>query len=180
MATRNPMNERNTTSKPSGQTRKSAASAKPVTKAAASVYVKDTSAAPKKKGFLARMSSSNQEPETSKERKAREQREAKAAAKKAEDKARRSFRPKTAEYKKWRIVFFAFLAAGLVIMLIATAFSSLAEDNYIVYTTLLILAWGCLTGAIVTDIKKVKPARDEAYYASVNVRNKSKNAKKSK
>ena len=172
------MNERNTTAKPAGQTRKSAASAKPVAKAAASVYVKDVNAKPKKKGFLARMSSNNQEPETAKERKVREAAEAKAAAKKEEDKARRNFKPKTPEYRKWKRVFWGFLALSVCCMIPVTFFSGMAETNYGIYVTLLILAWGFLTAAIITDIRKVKVVRDEAYYASVNVRNKSKNAKK--
>lgn len=49
MSQRNPMNERYTTDKPQGSTRKSAASAKPVAKAAASVR---TSAKPEKKGLF--------------------------------------------------------------------------------------------------------------------------------
>lgn len=174
------MNERNTTNKPVGQTRKSAASAKPVAKAAASVYVKDANAKPKKKGFFSRMASGDQEPETPKERKAREAAEARKAAEKAEQKARRNFKPKTPEYRKWKRVFWGFLCCSILCMVPVTFMSSLIETNYVAYVTLLIFAWGFLTAAIITDIRKVKGARDEAYYASVNVRNKSKNAKKNK
>lgn len=174
------MNERNTTAKPAGQTRKSAASAKPVSKAAASVYVKEANAKPKKQGFLARVSGKEPENETSKERKAREAAEARKAAEKEEAKARRNFKANTPEYRKWRRVFWGFMALSVCCMVPVTFFSQLLETNYMAYVTMLILAWGCLTGAIITDIRKVKPARDDAYYASVNVRNKSKNAKKHK
>ena len=50
MSQRNPMNERYTTDKPHGSTRKSAASAKPVSKAAASV--RTAPAKPEKKGLF--------------------------------------------------------------------------------------------------------------------------------
>ena len=49
MSTRNPMNERYQSEERRGVTKKSAASAKPKTKAAASVYIKPTEKTPQEK-----------------------------------------------------------------------------------------------------------------------------------
>ena len=95
MSQRNPMNERYTTEKHTGSTRKSAASAKPKTKAAASVTLGTTK-------------------KTQQQRKA----EAKAARKKEQDRQReldrKYYKPDTERYKKLKRLWWASLVGAVL------------------------------------------------------------------
>lgn len=161
MSQRNPMNERNQNrDELKGKTRRSAASAKPVTKAASSVYIKSANASAPKPGFLSRLIHGDNRSE----KELKQEAERKAARKEEnhrKDEIRR-FRPKNnPEYRKWRIIWAGFLLLGLVIVLIAAIFSAQLGD---VSMWAMVLAWGCLTASIVTDIKKIRPLREELYY----------------
>ena len=97
MTQRNPMNDRyqQTGEKKTGKTRKSAASAKPTTKAASSVHIEGK--APKPQGRFARAQRQAQQP------------------KKSSSSQDRDFQPDTPEYRKWRRIWWGFIIAALAL-----------------------------------------------------------------
>lgn len=102
MSQRNPMNERYTTDEHKGQTRKSAAAAKPKTKAASSVRIQPTEKTPQQKKA---------------EAKARKQKQRATEAK--------YYNPPTERYKKLRRVWWICLIAAIV----CTALSWITSSN---------------------------------------------------
>ncbi len=160
MSQRNPMNERNQNrDEVKGKTRKSAASAKPVSKAASSVYVKSANAKAAQPGFFSRLIHGDNRSE----KELKQEAERKAARKEAthrKDEIRR-FKPRNnPEFRKWRYVQAGLMIFGLIVVLIAAFFAEQLGDASMF---LLVLAWGCLTAAIVTDIKKIRPLREKLY-----------------
>ena len=94
MSQRNPMNERYTSEDRTGVTRKSAASAKPKAKAAASVTVKSAKKTPE-------------------QRKAEEKAARKAAAAKQREVERKYYKPDTPRYKRLRAIWWVLLIAAI-------------------------------------------------------------------
>ena len=94
MSQRNPMNERYTSEERTGTTRKSAASAKPKAKAAASVTVKSAKKTPE-------------------QRKAEEKAARKAAAAKQREVERKYYKPDTPRYKRLRLIWWILLIAAI-------------------------------------------------------------------
>lgn len=156
MTQRNPMNERyqNTDEKKTGKTRKSAASAKPVTKAASSVHIEGK--APKPKGRFARAQQRAQAP-TNKQRSSNE----------------RYFQPDTPEYRTWRRIWWILIIVALVF----TSLSFFATGRFESRTPMYVLlgtGYASLIAAIIIDVTKVRKIRKGA--AAVQSGSKSKAA----
>ena len=141
MTQRNPMNDRYQADDHQGKTRKSAAAMKPKTKAASSVRMQ-----PKEK--------------TKQQKKA----EKKVARQKQADLDRKYYNPPTERYKKLRRIWWVLLVGAIV----ATALSWLGRSwlpDFGVYATL-IVAYGCIIGALYLDFSKIKKER-RAYQAAM-------------
>ena len=181
MATRNPMNERYQGDGPGGQSRKSAASAKPVTKAAASVHVKQKPQTPSEK--RAARKAREKEAEVKAKQKAAKA-AAKEAAKEAEqakttgivvEKAKQkpsektggflsslktpaeAAAAKTDEYKKWRRVYWILLGVGIALVLSSfLVTNTLGYDSPFLWAPI-IASYVVIIAALVVDFRKVKP-----------------------
>ncbi len=191
MSQRNPLNERNQNDTKAGKTRKSAASAKPVTKAASSVYIADPNNKPKE-GFLSRLmgggsNSKKQEEEakarakaaktnkeaTSKEKGAytlldmegdTEQKKRDKTLTKADRKEaqRRYNNPGTSEYKKWRIIWWVVIGLGICSLIPPLVRPDLFVDNENTSLIFYGLGWAFLLAAVGIDALKIRPLRKEA------------------
>lgn len=187
MTTRNAMNER-TQNGPTGHTRKSAASAKPKSKAASSVYVVDPSAKPKKGMFGGK----SQQEQTSKskkkalknmtpqeraaqKKKSREERDAEKNAEFEFRDAVRAFKADTPAYHKWRRVWAACMIIGLILAGIMLA-SNFVIPNGDPQVALVcgFAAWTFFMLGIFVDMKRVKPAKERAYLQSSRKKKKKK------
>lgn len=119
MSQRNPMNERYQ-QRTGGQTRKSAASAKPVTKAASSVYVQSGKPAPKKSSIKEtwdKILGRETKPLTAKQQKAVDAAEARKQAEKQRRKDMNHFKPQSSEYKKYSTLRIFFYVLGFALVL---------------------------------------------------------------
>lgn len=137
MSQRNPMNDRYQTDDNKGKTRKSAASAKPKTKAASSVRIQSTEKTPQQKKAAK-----------------------KAERSKQQEVDRKYYNPPTAEYKKWRKIWWIMLIAAIV----ATALSFLVRswiDNEAVSLVILGVGYAGIIGALVIDFTKIRKIRQE-------------------
>lgn len=145
MSQRNPMNDRYTTDGPKGQTRKSAASAKPKTKAASSVRVQPAEKTKEQKKA---------------ERKAREKEE----RQKQREMDARFYNPPTPQYKKLRRIWWGFLIAAII----CTAISFIGREMMPsgVAFAILILAYVFIIGAFYIDFSRIKKVR-RAYQAEM-------------
>ncbi len=180
MSQRNPMNERYSTNQPQGKTRKSAAAAKPVTKAASSVRME--SDASEKKGFFSRFTSntnsttsdknSNTSPEAAKEaqekakeerKQSREERAFERKTGRARARAVRRFVPDTEEYRRLHRKRLKFSTIGLVGMIAAIILSLVIPTMQIIPLTLMIVAWLFYYVGVRIDSKELRPLREEAY-----------------
>ena len=136
MSQRNPMNDRYQSER-QGQTRKSAAAAKPKSRAAASVYVKPAGKSPQEK----------------------------KAAQKAErarqaDLDRKYYNPPTEEYKRLRRLWWILLIAAIGLTVLAMFVApSLAETIPWITWAFLIPAYGCIIGALYLDFSKIRRVR---------------------
>lgn len=141
MTTRNPFNERYTEDDHSGKTRKSAASAKPKSRAGSTVYVQ---------------SSKKTEKEKRAERKEM-QRETRANE-------RRYYNPDTPEYKKWRKIWW--ITIGCAIALAAAAFfvNAYSSEPLMVYIPLGI-SYVFIVAAIIIDVTRMKRERKRYAFA---------------
>lgn len=135
MSQRNPMNDRYQSELP-GQTRKSASSLKPKSKAAASVYVKPTGKSKQEKKAIKK-----------------EQR-----AKQAEL-DRMYYNPPTAEYKKLRRLWWVLLGVAVVSTVLAMVIGNMFPDSVWATWGLLIPAYGCIIGALWLDFSKIRKVR---------------------
>lgn len=186
MSQRNPMNERYTTDKPQGKTRKSAASAKPANKAASSVRMA-SDIKPKKQGFLSGLfggNSSNSATAKEGEKKAEEQSEKRAAEKetekndrKAERKRRRaisSFVPDTEEFKRINRKRIILSAIGFGGMIIAIILSLLLPDLPMVSIALMIISWLFFYAGVRIDTTQLRPLREQGYERAMRQQKKGK------
>lgn len=136
MSQRNPMNDRYQTDEHKGQTRRSAASAKPKTKAASSVRVEPTTKTPQQK----------------------------KAAKKAEQRKQQTQsvqyqNPPTAEFKKWRKIWWGLLIGAIVMVILSFAARMLFPEMEAVTLVLLGLGYVGIIGALLTDFLKIRKLR---------------------
>lgn len=176
MSQRNPMNERYQ-ERSGGSTRKSAASAKPVTKAASSVYIQSSKPAPKKSSIKEtwdKILGRETKPLTSKQQKAVDAAEARKQAEKQRRKDMQNFKPQSAEYKKYSWLRIFFYVLGFALVLPSVIWSNWFADNWGVAGFMLIIAWGCILAAIVTDVRKLKPLREEEYNKYLKTKGKEK------
>lgn len=134
MSQRNPMNDRYQTDEHRGQTRKSAATMKPKTKAASSVRVQSTT-------------------KTKQQKKA----EQKAARTKQSQIDRQYYNPPTAEYKRLRKIWWGLLIGAIAM----TALSWLGRSFLPEAATYVVLglAYVCIIGALYVDFSKIRKVR---------------------
>ncbi len=137
MTQRNPLNERYTAEDRKGATRKSAASAKPVSKAAASVRMQPTE-------------------------KTKEQKKADRKAERAKTQARdrQFYNPPTEEYKRLRRIWWIMLVAAIVLTCFSFAGNSFGLPQPVTYVTLA-LAYVFIIGALYVDFAKCRKARQK-------------------
>ncbi len=134
MSQRNPMNDRYQTDKVKGQTKKSAASAKPKTKAAASVYVRPAGKSKAEKKAI------------------RKQQQAKQR-----ELDRVYYNPPTQEYKNLRRIWWALLIAAIVITGVSFFGRNVIPEGMSIVT--LVLAYACIIGALYIDFAKIRKVR---------------------
>lgn len=171
MSQRNPMNERYQQEDRSGKTRKSAASAKPTTRAAASVHVPGQGEKPK--GIFAKASAKAAAGDKKREATKRNARAGTA------DPANRAlmYNPQIPEYKQWRRYWWIAIACAMVFTVSSfVALSTISEGP--LPLVLLGIGYVFLALAIVIDIFKVRKIR-KAYQEDV-LNNRSKDATKSR
>ncbi len=138
MSQRNPMNERYTSEERTGVTRKSAASAKPKSKAVASVTVKSAKKTPE-------------------QRKAAEKAARKEAAAKQREVERKYYKPDTPRYKRLRAIWWVMLIAAIGCTTLSFVGQG-ALPQWLSVTTL-IAAYVFIIGAFVLDFWKIKKER---------------------
>lgn len=145
MSQRNPMNERyQNADEHKGKTRRSAASAKPATKAASSVRIEGAKK-PEKTGLFGQ--------------KKRPQESAESRAASREERAR-YYDPATPEYKKWRRYWWVSIAAALILTILSFALQMwLPADLVWVSYVLLGLGYALLIVSIAIDVVKVRKIR---------------------
>lgn len=139
MTTRNPMNERyqNGDAKPVGKTRKSAASAKPVTKAASSVRMESKKTA-KQHGLFGR----------------------RKAASGGSSRPERLV-PDTPEYKKWRSIWLGVIAAAIVLTLFGLLARYILNMPDSISMALVIVGDLLLVASILMDLLKLSKMRNK-------------------
>lgn len=188
MSQRNPLNERYTTDKPHGSTRKSAASAKPVSKAGASV--RTASAKPEKKGLFGGSKQSTPAPKAAPKKAAVKKEEPAVAplskeeqkaaekhnkqVKRADREARRErnkeinrFVPNTEEFKRLNRKRMIFSTAGFIGMLIAIVLSLLVPQQPFISIGLMIAAWLLFFMGMRIDTNQLRPLREQGYEKAV-------------
>jgi endonuclease V-like protein UPF0215 family len=170
MAQRNPLNQRYQGDGPGGQTRKSAARAKPVSQAAATVHVK-------------------KKPQTESEkraaRKARQKEDERKAIEKARKKAEKTQveggaaeqqtvpeqpkgflgklfapapnMPTSEEYRKWRRVYWILLGIGIVCVAISSLYMMSGGGSQVIWMGSIGAAYATIIAAFIVDFRKVKP-----------------------
>lgn len=138
MSQRNPMNERYTAEDRQGKTRKSAASAKPKSKAASSVTVKSAKKTPE-------------------QRKAEEKAARKAAAAKQREAERKYYKPDTPRYKRLRTIWWVLLIGAIGCTTLSFVGQSSLPQTATVVT--LVLAYVFIISAFVLDFTKIKKER---------------------
>ena len=134
MSQRNPMNDRYQTDEHRGQTRKSAATMKPKTKAASSVRIQPTV-------------------KTKQQKKA----EKKVARQKQGELDRKYYNPPTPQYKRLRKIWWALLIGAIA----ATALSWIGRSWFpdAVSYVMLGAAYVCIIGALYVDFSKIRKVR---------------------
>lgn len=137
MTQRNPMNDRYQ-SEQKGQTKKSAASMKPKSKAAASVYVRPAG-------------------KTKEEKKAAQ----KAQRAKQAELDRKYYNPPTEQYRKLKRLWWILLGVAIVLTIVSMVGSSVFGLNEVFMWACLIPAYGCIIGAIYLDFSKIRRARQD-------------------
>ena len=137
MSQRNPLNERYTTDEHKGQTRKSAASAKPKAKAAASVRV-----------------------ESMQKTKQQVKAEKRAARAKQAELDRKYYNPPTEQYKRLRRLWWTLLIVAIV-MLLGSWILQRTVGSSLVSFILLGLSYVCIIVALYVELSKIRKARRE-------------------
>lgn len=138
MSQRNPMNDRYMQDDHQGKTRKSAASAKPATKAAASVTIKSAKKDPK-------------------QRKAEEKAARKERLEKQKELDRKYYTPDTERYKKLRRLWWACLIGAAAVTALSFALSGKIPVEFSM--VLLVIAYALIIAAFYIDLSKIKKER---------------------
>lgn len=182
MTQRNPLNERYQ-QREGGKTRKSAASAKPVTKAASSVYIADPNAKPKK-SFFDRFKK-KEEPAAKQSKKANSQEAAQkkkggawtladmdgsekmasteGLSEKTKKEARKKYvNPGTKEYKKWRVLWWIVIVCGIISLIPPVLAPQYFVDDSNLSMIFFGLGYGFLIAAVAIDAIKIRPLRKAA------------------
>ncbi|MDO4443339.1 MAG: hypothetical protein Q4B69_05630 [Slackia sp.] len=136
MSQRNPMNERYQSEQPKGQTKKSAAAAKPKSKAASSVYVRPAGHTPKEKKAIK-----------------------KAQRAKQAELDRMFYNPPTEQYKKLRRIWWVLLISAIVLTVLGMIMPNFMPDNIWATWICIIPAYGCIIGALWLDFSKIRKVR---------------------
>ena len=136
MTQRSPMNERYSTEKHKGTTRKSASSAKPKREAAASVTV------------VAKTKTKAEKKAEKKKLEARQR-----------EKTQKYYNPPTPEYKRMRKIWVAFVAGALIASI--TSFFVLGKVPSEVSTVILVIAYVCIACALYVDLVKIRRIRNK-------------------
>ena len=161
MSQRNPMNERYTGDHKGGSTRKSAASAKPVSRAASSVRLESDK--PKKKGLFAkRTPEEKQEHKTERKQEAQVSKEERKTGR-ARLRAIQRYVPDTPQFKALNRKRIIYSAIGLGGMVIAIILSLIMPTVQIVPIGIMIVSWVFFFISVRIDSKKLRPLRPEAY-----------------
>ena len=153
MTQRNPMNDRYQSDTPKGQTKRSASSLKPKTKAASSVYIRSNEKTPQEKKAI---------------RKEQRQRQRELDA--------RYYNPPTEEYKKFRRMWWVFLLAAIALTALAMIIPNILTDNTSLTWVFLIPAYACIFIALWIDFSKIRKVRQN--YQQEMLKKHSKEAKK--
>ena len=185
MSQRNPLNDRYQ-QREGGKTRKSAASAKPATKAASSVYIADPNAKPKK-SFFDRFKG-KQEPEKKSSKSSVQAAEATEQPKKKGGKwtlndmegseamesmeglseetkkaARAKYlNPGTSEYKRWRMLWWIVIICGICSLIPPVMLPEYFIDNGDLSLIFFGLGYAFLIAAVAIDAIKIRPLRKAA------------------
>ena len=138
MSQRNPLNDRYQTEEVRGKTRKSAASAKPKTQAAASVTVKSAKKSPK-------------------DRKAEEKAARKQAQQQQRELDRKYYTPDTDRYRKLRKIWWALLVAAVLCTVVSFFFRSQLPEG--VALAVLLAAYAFIIAAFYIDFSKIRKER---------------------
>lgn len=136
MSQRNPMNDRYQTDERKGQTRRSAASVKPKTKAASSVRVVSATKTPQQK----------------------------KAAKKAERQKQQAESmqyqtPPTEEFKKWRKIWWGLLIGAIVMVALSFAARMMFPEMEVLTLVILGVGYVGIIGALLVDFLKIRKLR---------------------
>lgn len=136
MSQRNPMNDRYTTDERRGQTRKSAAAAKPKTKAASSVHIQST-------------------------QKTKQQKKAEQKSKRAQQSEldRKYYNPPTQEYKRLRRIWWILLGSAIAAVALSWGFRMWFPDNETLYMITLGAAYLLIIAAFYVDFSKIRKVR---------------------
>ncbi len=153
MTQRNPMNDRYQGDAPKGQTKRSASSLKPKTKAASSVYVRSNEKTPQEKRAIRR-----------------EQRQ------KQRELDSMYYNPPTEEYRRLRRLWWAFLIVAIILTCAALVVPNMFPDDSSVTWTLMVPAYACILVALWLDFSKIRKVR-RAYQLEM-IRKHPKEAKK--
>ena len=153
MTQRNPMNDRYQSDTPKGQTKRSASSLKPKTKAASSVYIRSNEKTPQEKKAIRK-----------------EQRQ------KQRELDSRYYNPPTEEYKKLRRMWWVFLIAAIILTALAMIIPNMFPDYTSLTWVFLIPAYICIFIALWLDSSKIRKVR-QAYQQKM-LKKHSKEAKK--
>lgn len=145
MTQRNPMNERYQSDERTGKTRKSAASAKPVSKAGASVRVAGGKKQAASRGFLSRLSGGGNAAASKKQ----QEREARA----------RYYNPDTPEYHRWRRYWWVSIVLALSLTALSFVVQIAIPDSAVASYVLLGVGYALLIFAIWVDMGKVRKVR---------------------
>lgn len=149
MTQRNPMNERYQDSdKKAGTTRKSAASAKPVSKAASSVRI-EGGASSRPQGRFAR---AQRRAQVSKNRK-------QELRKRQQDDEVLYYRPASKAYHMWRRIWWVLIFAAIILTAVSFITPRFTSNTMVSYV-LLATGYAALVGAIVVEIAKVRKIRN--------------------
>lgn len=164
MTTRNPMNERYTSDEVrKGKTRKSAASAKPATKAAASVYIEPSKKQPQKKGFFQKLAGGDQ---------------GQSGKKQVEPQGSTRadyFNPPTEEYKRLRRIWWAMLIVAIAFTALSFVLNSMGLQGPLPIVVL-VIAYASIIAALYLDFVKIRKVRQK--YADEMEHSKTKAAKR--
>lgn len=136
MSQRNPMNDRYQTDEHKGQTRRSAASAKPKTKAASSVRVVSNTKTPQQKKAAKKAERQKQQAENFKYQ-----------------------NPPTAEFKKWRKIWWVFLIGAIVMVIFSFLGRAVLPETEVLTLVFLGIGYAGIVGALLIDFVKLKKIR---------------------